>query len=321
MKYLITGAGQIGTELVSQLANAGHDVVVLRRGGGDVPAAMVVRGDAGIPDHVRSAADGATAIFHCVHAAYSAKAWRGALFGPERAAMDVAAELGIPVVFPESVYPFGAAVTSLGEDTPIAPASPLGEIRAELLAARAAHPAATASVVASDLVGPTVRPFASFIESLVIAPVVRGRRAWVMGNPDAPHAATYVPDLVRGMIAAAELARPGGTLLMAPTAPARSQRQMANDVVRLLADAVPGTAPDAEPRRARVSSIPRALFALAGLAHPMARELHHQGYLWARPNVLRPGRLTTELGIAATPWDRVLAETVGRLAPTPAAAR
>jgi len=88
----------------------------------------------------------------------------------EQAVMDVTAEYGVPVVFPESAYAFGTAAQDLDDgpdDGPdggtaeravtgeVEPASPLGEIRARLLAARAAHPARTLSVVAADLIGPT----------------------------------------------------------------------------------------------------------------------------------------------------------------------
>ena len=297
MRYLITGAGQIGTQLAHDLIADGHEVVVLRRRADPVPGAEVRSGDAGDRDALRTAASGATAVFHCVHAAYSAPAWRRELPWREIAIMDVAAELGIPVVFPESVYAFGMGARDLAETTPITPASPLGRVRADLLAARAAHPARTASVVASDLVGPTARPATSVVLSTVLRPAAAGRRAMVLGDPDAPHAVTYLPDLTRAMAAAVPRAAASDTVLIAPTPAARSQRDMARD-----AAAAAGREP------AGVSGIPNALLAVGAPFSASTRELFHQRYLWSAPSELRPGRLTTELGLEPTPWSDVLAE-------------
>lgn len=295
MRYLITGAGQIGTQLARDLAAEGHEVVVLRRGDGAVPGAEVTVGDAGDRDALRRAAAGADAIFHCIHAAYSAPAWERELPSREAAVMDVALELGIPVVFPESVYAFGVGARDLSEGSRIAPVSPLGRVRAGLLAARAAHPARTASVVASDLVGPTARPKTSVIMATVLGPAAAGHRAWVMGDPDAPHAVTYIPDLARAMSAAVPLASRADAVLIAPTAPARSQRRMAED-----AAAAVGRSP------AGASRIPSFAFAACAPFSPTTRELFRQRYLWNAPSELRPGRLTTELGLEPTPWQTVL---------------
>ncbi|MFV0433138.1 MAG: NAD-dependent epimerase/dehydratase family protein [Leucobacter sp.] len=312
MRFLITGAGQIGSQLTRDLIATGHEVRVLRRSLAAVAGATVISGDAGDRVAVRTAAAGCDAVFHCIHASYSAAAWRRELPQRETAVMDVAAELGIPVVFPESVYAFGLGARDLREDSRIAPVSPLGRVRADLLSARAAHPARTASVVASDLVGPTARPKASVILATVLGPAAAGHRAWVMGDPDAPHAVTYLPDLTRAMIEAAPLAATGGTILAAPTGPARSQRQMMIDAAAAVGHP-----------RAGISRIPAAAFALCAPVSPTTRELFRQRYLWAAPSELRPGRLTTEFGLQPTPWDEVLREWAAsptNSAPLPSAA-
>src|SRR5699024_1937441 len=168
MHFLITGAGQIGTQLVRDLTDAGHTATVLRRSSTPVPAARTHSGDAADPALLRAAADGATAIFHCIHSSYDHRAWLRDLPHRETAVMDAAAARGIPVVFPESVYAFGEGARSLAETSAPAPASPLGQVRARLLAARAAHPARTLSVVAADLIGPTAEAQSSVFQLLVM---------------------------------------------------------------------------------------------------------------------------------------------------------
>lgn len=308
MRTLITGAGQIGTQLAHDLTRDGHEVTILRRGPGSVPGTVVHSGDAGDRDLLRGLTAGVDVIFHCIHSTYSARAWERDLPQRERAVMDVAEERGIPVIFPESVYAFGRGARHLTETTPIAPASPLGQVRARLLGARAAHPARTASVIASDLFGPTAQGATSVVLATMLAPVRAGRTAWVMGDPDVPHAITAIPDVTAAMIAAVPLATVADTRLIAPTPPARSQREIAADAARAI-----GVAPRP------VRRIPRPLLAIAGGFSAMARELHRQQYLWEAPSEMRPGRLETELGLEATPWATTLAQWVSAGAPDQAA--
>lgn len=303
MRYLVIGGGQIARALVADIEARREEAVVLRRTAEPVGSARLIVGDAADAPTVLAAAQGAAAILHCVHAAYSPEAWRRELPGPERAAMDAAAALGIPVVFPESVYAFGVGAQRLSEDSPIAPASPLGEVRAELLAARAAHPALTASVVASDLLGPTASRTGAVILGQVLLPAAAGKTAWVLGAPDAPHAVTAIADLSAAMLAIArEPARwiPGGNaVLLAPTGPARSQRAMAGDAATLAGAKGPS-----------VRRLPAWLLRGLGVASPMLRQLHRQLYLWDAPSRLAPGRLVTEGGLGITTWEELLRSTL-----------
>ncbi len=302
MRYLITGAGQIGQQLARDLSTEGHEVTVLRRSDSPITGATTISADAGDRDAIRSAAQGAAAIFHCVHAAYSADIWRAELPHREKAVMDVAAELDIPVVFPESVYAFGHGARQLREDSPLAPVSPLGEVRAELIRARNAHHARTASVVASDLFGPTATAGGSVILSTIVAPILEGKAGWALGDPDAPHAVTSIPDLSRAMFAAESLATSRGITLLAPTPDARSPREMAGDVARLRA-----TKPSTQ---ARVHKIPGWALSLTGRFSAQLQEISNQRYLWTQPSTLEAGRLSTELGLSPTPWPDTLREWV-----------
>lgn len=321
MRYLITGAGQIGSQLALDLVASGHHVTVIRRGTGVPDGADLVRGDAGDRDLLRRVVAGGpggdpvaepvAAVFHCIHTSYDARAWAADLPDREQAVMDVAAEYGVPVVFPESVYAFGTAAQDL-DDGPdggpdggtaeravtgeVEPASPLGEIRARLLAARAAHPARTISVVAADLIGPTADPASAVFQLLVFGPAAAGKRAWVLGDPDVPRSVTWIPDLTAAMVSAAEhageLAPRGTAVLLAPTTLTMTQRQMAEAV-----------APDG---RARVSHIPWWILRVAGVFSPMMRELRRQRYLWDAPAVLRPGHLEERCGLRPTAQKDVL---------------
>lgn len=313
MHYVITGAGQIGTQLALDLLGDGHEVTVVRRSDHVPDGAHLLRGDAGDPELLARAVRGdqaggtpATAIFHCIHSSYDSRAWRRDLPQREATVMDVAAQAGIPVVFPESVYAFGRGARDLAEGNEFAPASPLGQIRAELLATRAAHRATTLSVVAADLVGPTATTQSSIFRQLVILPTASGKNPWVTGDPDVLRSVTYIPDLTRAMRAAADnpvaLAPEGDAVLLSPSTAPLSQRDMA----RSAADALDISRPTAR-------SIPWPVLGLAGLFSPLLREMHRQRYLWDAPAVLREGRLATEPGLRPTPWDEVLRSELAEL--------
>jgi len=108
--HVVTGAGPVGRTIAEQLAAAGHEVRVLTRSGSGPEHRLVERVAVDVCDEaaLRPLLDGAPAVFHCVHAAYTAKAWRLELAANEQSVLRAAA--GTVVVFPESLYSYTATV-------------------------------------------------------------------------------------------------------------------------------------------------------------------------------------------------------------------
>lgn len=251
MKYLITGAGQIASQLIADLTGSGHQTTVLRRSSKPTSATTTVIADAADRTALARAATGAAAIFHCIHARYDAEVWLKELPPREQAVMDIGVELQIPVIFPESVYAFGENASQLEEGSKIEPCSPLGEIRADLLHRRAEHSATTLSLVASDLLGATaINSMAHLLRPRGTNP--KRLHAWIPADLDLPHSWTYLADLSAAMIFAAqhhrELAPSGERILHTPTNPSRSIRDLANDLT---------TAAGLRP--ARVHAVPKSI--------------------------------------------------------------
>lgn len=163
------------------------------------------QGDASSRDTVFQAAAevGAEAIFACVHTAYDSRVWTRTLPGLEAAILDAAAELDIPVVFPESVYAFAGLTTPITADAPFAPVEEKGRIRQQLLEARTAHPARVASVIAGDLIGATASPTSSVVRLCITERIAAGNRAFVPARTDVPHGITVIDDMAATMIQAA----------------------------------------------------------------------------------------------------------------------
>jgi nucleoside-diphosphate-sugar epimerase len=161
------------------------------------------------------------------------------------------------------------------------------------------------SLVASDHIGPTADAGSSVATLSVIKPIARGKRGFLLGDQSLPHSLTYLPDMARAMIHAADhaptLAPDGNAVLHVPSLPAESMRDLAGRVAALTGN------------RPRLTGIPGWPLAVASHLHPMARELHNQSYLWRRPAILRDGRLAETPQLAPTSWDDALSTSINTI--------
>ncbi len=299
--HVVTGAGPVGSTIALQLADAGHQVRLLTRSGSgpDHPSIDRRKVDVSRVEGLVEQFEGAKAVHHCIHgSAYSAKTWRAELPAAEQVVLDAAGQVGAVVVFPESLYAYGAVDGPMTEDLPREATKGKLGVRAELLRARAAHATPTVSVVASDFYGPLVR-IAHAGERLVPA-LLAGRRVSLIGKLDVPHSFTYVPDLARAMIRAAQTPSLWGQVLHAPTAPAPTQREIA--VAFTEAAGLPAP---------RLWALPAWVLKVVGLVHGESRELAETSYQFTAPFVLDSAHSERLLGLTPTPLDVAAKETVG----------
>ncbi|SED92938.1 NAD-dependent epimerase/dehydratase family protein [Ruania alba] len=298
--HLVTGAGPVGATLALQLAEAGKQVRLLTRSGSGPDHPGIERRRVDVADRAAfaAAARGAQAIHHCIHGSrYDARTWRSELPRAERVVLDIAEEADAVVVFPESLYSYGPGDSVMTEEGyGRATGGKLG-VRTELLAAREAHAAATVSVAASDFYGPRVR-MAHAGERLVPT-VLAGKTMRVVGSLDQPHSFTYVPDLTRAMIAAAADRTLWDSFLLAPTAPALTQRELITAVAEAAGVRVP-----------RMAVVPVGVLRAGGLISREMRELAETGYMFDRPFVMDSTESERVLGLSATPVTVGLDRTV-----------
>ena len=300
--YVVTGAGPVGATLAEALLARGDRVRMLTRSGSGPEAAERRAVDARDAAAVAEAMRGADVAFHCIHAAYTAKAWAADLPRAEAALLDAAAANLAPVVFPESLYSYSRPDQVMREDSPRAATGGKRGVRTQLLAARAAHPATTASVAASDFFGPRV--LSAHGGERMVRAVLAGRPLRVIGRPDVPHSFTYVPDLVAAMVVVADRLRDAvvpepDRVWHAPTGPALTQAQLA----RHFADAAGVPLP-------KISGIPTPLLRAVGLVSSSMRELAEVAYQFEAPFILDASRSERELGLAPTPIEEAASETV-----------
>lgn len=313
--HVILGAGAIGRGTARALAAAGHQVRLVSRSGGGSGLAGVAVISADVTDGARLAevAAGADTI---VNALNPSQYWKWAELWPPmaRAILAAAEESGAGLVTVGNLYPYGRVERPMSEATPVAPNGTKGEVRAAMwrdaLALHEAGRIRATEVRGSDYVGAGLGA-QSYLNSYVIKPAMAGRAGWlVMGDPDAPHTWTNGQDVAR-LVArlASEPAdsKAWGRTWHVPSAPPRSMAQVAAEVAALVGQ------PVRRPRR-----VPTALVGAVGVVYPLLREFNETRHQFEAPFVLDSTAASTAFGLAATPWESTLRESVAWLSETAA---
>jgi nucleoside-diphosphate-sugar epimerase len=250
---------------------------------------------------VAEAARGATALYNAVNPAYTrwATDWP-----PVAAALLAAAERsGAVLVTMSNLYGYGRPSGPMTPETPMAATDVKGRVRARMWAdAIAAHEAGRVRVTearAADFVGPQATSDHSHLVRQL--PAIRaGRRAFVVGDPDAPRTWGYLPDVAATLATLGTDERSLGRAWHVPSNPPRSQRQAIGDLAGAL-----GVPP------VPVTSIPWPVLRAAGVVVPFLREVVAVRHQFDQAFVIDAGATTDTFGLTATPWDEVMAATVG----------
>ncbi|MGX5656144.1 NAD-dependent epimerase/dehydratase family protein [Geodermatophilus nigrescens] len=300
--HVIVGKGPVGTTTADLLAARGHEVRVLSRSGGISTGAVEHRRvDAADAAALTAATAGAAALYNAVNPAYHR--WTTD-WPPVAAALLTAAERsGAVLVTMSNLYVYGRPAGPMTPDNPLAATDTKGRVRVAMWRdALVAHEAGRIRMTearAGDFVGPQVPAAQSHLVRQLPA-LRRGRRAWVVGDPDAPRSWTYLPDVAATLAVLGTDERALGRAWHVPSNAPRSQRQALGDLSRAL-----GRAP------APVSGLPWPVLTAMGWFSPMMREVVDVRHQFDQEYVLDASATERTFGLAATPWDDVVAATAG----------
>ena len=291
-RHVVVGKGPVGSATAQLLAGRGHEVLVLSRSGGQSTDRVEHRAvDASDAAALTAAVGRADVVYNAVNPP-SYDRWTQD-WPPIAAAL---------LVVMGNLYVYGRPSGPMTADSPLAATDVKGRIRTrmwqEALAARAAGRVRVTEARAADFVGPTV-PAAQSHLMRQLDTLRRGRRAWVVGDPDAPHSWSYVPDVAATLATLGTDPRAEGRAWHVPTTAARSQRSALTDLAAALG------AP-----RARVSGLPWPVLRGIGAVQPQMREVVAIRHQWDQPFVLDSTETTEVLGLAPTPWDEVVRASV-----------
>jgi nucleoside-diphosphate-sugar epimerase len=300
--HVIIGAGSVGSATARLLAERGTEVRLVSRSGTGPEATGISRVAVDAADRLALSrvAQGASAIYNCANPPYH----RWATDWPPIAAslLQTATEVGAVLVTVNNLYAYGPVDHPMTERDPLAPVGIKGQVRAKMWTdALAAHQSGRVRVTearASDYFGPGLTT-TSHLGSRVVPRLLAGRPIRVLGNPDAPHSWTYVPDVARTLVVLATDPRAWGRAWHVPTSPPRSQRQVIADMAGIAGVASPS-----------VGSVPNWILRLGGLFSPTIRELREVTYQFDRPFVLDSTLARSTFRLEPTPFPEALAMSV-----------
>lgn len=300
-EHVIVGAGPVGTELATLLAEAGKEVTVVTRSGRglDAPNVTRVASDASDPEDLTRIVDGAAVLYNCANPG-DYTTWEQVWPPLAASLLDAARKTGAVLATAASLYPYGPVTTAMVEGMPDAATDKKGRLRAQMWAdALAAHRAGEIRAVevrGSDYMGTGVGQNGHVTRNLPRA--LAGKTVRVIGNADVAHSWTDVRDMARALAAVAETESAWGQVWHAPTNAPRTQREALSDV--LAAAGKPAVA---------VKTMPMPAMRLAGRFNGFVGELMDLSYQFTTPYVLDSSAIESELGLSPTPWDEVCRRT------------
>ncbi|MES4907278.1 MULTISPECIES: NAD-dependent epimerase/dehydratase family protein [unclassified Streptomyces] len=299
--HVVIGSGPAGAATARLLAEQGHAVrVITRSGRSPEPGIEHIALDAADSERLTAAARGAAAIYGCAAPPYHR--WTDAWPALASSLCAAAEATGAVLVMLGNLYGYGPVDGPMTEELPLAATGPKGRVRAAVWEqARTLHEQGRIKAVevrASDFFGPGVTD-GGHLAARVMPRLLRGKPVATLGDPDAPHSWSHLPDVAGALVELAGEERAWGRAWHVPTEPARSTREM----VDLLA-AEAGTGPVA------VRRLPPAVLGVASVFSPLIRELKEVRYQFERPFVMDASAYEAEFAVRATPVDEQVKATV-----------
>jgi nucleoside-diphosphate-sugar epimerase len=294
MLTTILGAGgPIGNELAAIFASKNTPVRLVGRNPKPVAGAQTFVADLSDREQTFQAVSGSTVVCLVAGLKYDLAVWRELWPRIMANTIDACKRAQAKLVFFDNVYIYGKVDGPMTEQTPAAPCSKKGAVRAEIATELMDQVKAgnlTALIARSaDFYGPNTKNGVPNV--LVLEPFAKGATASWLANAAVPHSLTFTPDAARGVAMLAERESAWNQVWHLPTA---SNPPTGREFIELAAAAF-GVRP-----KYRVLS--RPLLRVAGLFDPVVRESYEMLYQSDAPYVFDSTKFATEFGFAGTPY-------------------
>jgi nucleoside-diphosphate-sugar epimerase len=308
MIAILGAGGVIGNELAAILAERNTPFRLVGRNPRPVGRAEVFAADLSDLAQTVAAVSGATVVCLLVGLKYDLATWKELWPRIMANTIEACKQTQAKLLFFDNVYMYGRVEGPMTEQTPYAPCSKKGAVRAQIATALMEEVKAGNLVAmiarSADFYGPGTGN--SIPNALVFEPFAKGATASWLVNATVPHSLTFTPDAGRGlaMLAARETA--WNQVWHLPTSPAPPTGK---EFIEMAA-AEFGVRP-----KYRVLSKP--MLRAAGLFDPRIRESYEMLYQSDSPYLFDASKFATEFGFAGTPYSegiRITAQSCQRIA-------
>lgn len=299
--HLVLGAGEVGSALAKQLADAGKSVVLVTRSGRGPSHSLIKRiaADASSVEALLAAAPKAVAIYNCVNPPHYNK-WATEWPPLAKAFTDYAIATDAVLVTCSNLYGYGPTTKTLTEDLPLSGTWINSKVRAQMwLEAKNLNDQGViraTEVRGSDYISPGMQ---SRFGDRVVPVLKAGKAVQLLGATDHLHTFTSPVDVATLMRTIALDKRAWGKAWHVPSNAPKTQSEVVQDIAKELGI-----------RDVKVGSVPNAILSMMGLFNPVIKELNNGSYMFNAPFIMDDSAARKTFGIQPTPWDVLIKNLV-----------
>ena len=237
---------------------------------------------------------GSSTVHLLIGLKYDVKVWQELWPRVMANTIEACKRTGAKLLFFDNVYMYGKVNGPMTEETPYAPVSKKGEIRARIattLLEEVKRGRLTAMIArAADFYGPSDAGH-GLPNVLVFEPIAKGARAQWLINDSAPHSLTFTPDAARGLAMLAQRDSAWNQVWHLPTyAPAPTGKEFIE------------MATQAFGVKSKYRILNRGMIRVGGWFNPLVGELSEMLYQNDSPYVFDSTKFARALGFAGTPY-------------------
>jgi len=290
---ILGAGGPIGNELAKILAASHQSFRLVSRNPKPVAGGEVFAADLADREQTIRAVAGSSVVHLLVGLKYDFRVWQKLWPRIMANAIEACKQARAKLIFFDNVYMYGKVDGAMTEDTPYAPCSKKGEVRATIATTLINEVKAgnlTALIArAADFYGPKIEHGVPNV--LVFAPFAKkGTASWLV-NAEVPHSLTFTPDAARGVAMLAERESAWNQVWHLPTAPNPPTGRQLIEMAAKEFGVVP---------KFRVLS--RPMLRVVGWFKPEIGESYEMLYQGDSPYLFDSSKFAKEFGFAGTPY-------------------
>jgi len=300
MMHVILGTGPLGRSVMKELRIRKEPFRVINSSGRQPWSEHVPVEKADLMDTQQAIAAiaGASVVYQCAQPPYHR--WETMFERLQENVIAAARATNARLVAAENMYMYGDVGVERDEELPYAAKTKKGRIRARL-AERLLnlHRRGELQVVigrGADFFGPNVLLSSAGVR--LFQPLVKGKPASILGNPDVKHTYTFIEDFGKALVTLGQTEDAYGEAWHVPNAETITAREFVALAARLAGV------------EARIKPMGRGMLRIGGLFIPEARESIEMFYQVEKDFVVSSRKYTDRFGQSATPLEVALAATV-----------